>query len=553
MTHLVRIFCLAMLILPIPGLVAQEAESPALEEEQSDLIGDDLGDLLDDDLGNLLGELELEEEKERSLLPDGLSLKAEHLLLGGGALSEVSSLSEPSLQPRMENRIQFYFDQNKGLALAAGLLWYNLLKEDPQSGQITWQSELDSGETYVSLYNLQGLWSLYLGFQYFSWGTADRISPIDILNPRNLRLSPRPRLNRSRQEKLSVLGVKFQLEPISWFRLEAAYLPFYRDNQLDTRAALKGPLALMGIKKPPKVLGSALDFRKPTLGGRMRFDLRSQNVSVTLGLNYLYAPDSALTPKIKVKRAKDPKTGNSLPFFVADELQLEREQLHHWGFDVRLGFPSWNLWLDSVFSLNPNWSKGSYATRSPKFESVLGMDVQYGPQQRFYANFQYSLRWLPDYRESLDSLDYQSTDLQPFGINQTLPFQVNRKQDYYRNYYLYQLSDPLAGYNEGLLQRFLLSLDFPFEPPTRNIAWGWILGLKLGYELPLLAGENAMHQLYANPELRFLWNWQTNPKHSIQFNLAFGAELFGAFDEQNSLDQSKRYPSQLYLELSLLW
>ena len=539
MTRLIQIFCLAMLILTMSGLIAQETESPALEEnaEQSDLS----------DLGNLLGDLELEEEAERRFLPDGLSLSAEHTLLGGGALSEVSSLSEPSLQPRMENRVQLHFDQNKGLALAAGLRWHSLLKENTQNGQIVWQNELNFDETYAGFYSLQGLWSLYLGYQYFSWGAADRISPIDILNPRDLRLSPR------RQEKLSVLGAQFQWQPVSWFGLEAVYLPFYRDNQIDTRAALKGPLALMQFnKKFPQFLGSALDFRKPTLGGRMRFDLRGQKTSVTLGMSYLYAPDSALTPKIKVKRATK-QAGAPLPFFAADELELEREPLHHWGFDLRFAFPSWSLWLDSAFSLNPKWSAGSYATRSPKFESVAGIDFQYGPQQRFYANFQYGLRWLPDYRESLDSLDYPSTDLRPFGINQTLPFQVNRKQDYYRNYYLYQLNDSLAGYNEGLLQRFLLSLDFPFEPQTRNIAWSWILGLKLGYELPLLGGKNAMHQLYGNPELRFRWNWQTNPNHSIQLSLALGAELFAAFDEQNAPEQSKRYPSQLYLELSLLW
>ena len=552
MAYFVRILCLATLILVIPRLAAQEAETPIIEEEpeQSDLpsdpIGDDLGgdDLLGDDLGNLLGELELEnEEQPRRFLPDGLSLAAEHTLLGGGALSEVSSLSEPSLQPTMANQIQLRFDQNKGFALAAGLRWHSLLRENAQKnadGQTKWQNELDFAETYAGLYSLQGLWSLYIGYQYFSWGAADRISPIDILNPRDLRLSPR------RQEKLSVLGAQFAWQPISWFGLEAVYLPFYRDNQINMRAALQSPLERLQITKPLKFLGGALDFRKPSLGGRLRFYLPGQNASINFGLSYLYAPDSALTPKIGLQRKEVsvPRAGQ-VPYFGADELELEREQLHHWGFDVRFAFPSWSLWLESAFSLNPNWEKGSYAARSPKLESVAGIDVQYGPQQRFYANFQYGLRWLPDFRQSLG---YRSTAAPGIG---SLPFELGKGQGYYRNYYLYQLNDALAGYNEGLLQRFVLNLDFPFEPQTRNI--GWVVGMKLGYEWPLLGGENAMHQLYGNPELRLRWNWQTNPSHSIQLSLAFGAELFAAFDEQNAPKQSERYPSQLYLELNLLW
>ena len=540
--RLTRIFpvCLFILgwvwLLAMPQLSTQETESAQNEPGDLPIIGDDFGG---DDLGNLLGDLELDEEEPSRFLPDGFNLTAEHTLLGGGALSEVESLSEPSLQPTMENKIQLRFDQNKGFALAAGLRWHSLLKENA-AGQTKWQNDLDFAETYAGWYSLQGLWSLYVGYQYFSWGAADRISPIDILNPRDLRLSPR------RQDKLSVLGAQFQWQPISWFGLEAVYLPFYRDNQIDMRAALKGPLARMQITKAPKFVGGALDFRKPSLGGRLRFYLPGQNASINFGLSYLYAPDSALTPKIQLKRATNPQTHAPIPAtFMADELELEREQLHHWGLDVRFAFPSWSLWLESAFSLNPKWSAGSYATRSPKLESVAGIDFQYGPQQRFYANFQYGLRWLPDFRQSLD---YRSTAASGFP---PLPFEIGKGQDYYRNYYLYQLNDALAGYNEGLLQRFVLNLDFPFEPKTRNI--GWILGLKLGYEWPLLGGENAMHQLYGNPELRFRWNWQTNPSHSIQLSLAFGAELFAAFDEQTAPKQSDRYPSQLYLELSLLW
>lgn len=551
MAYLVQILCLATLILLIPGLAAQEtqeAEAPVFEGklEQNDLLGDPIGDSMGDnlggddfggdDLGNLLDELELENEEQlRRFLPDGLSLAAEHTLLGGGALSEVSSLSEPSLQPTMANKIQLRFDQNKGFALAAGLRWHSLLQENA-AGQTKWQNELDFEETYAGLYSLQGLWSFYIGYQYFSWGAADRISPIDILNPRDLRLSPR------RQEKLSVLGAQFAWQPISWFGLEAVYLPFYRDNQIDMRAALKSPLERLQITKPLKFLVGALDFRKPSLGGRLRFYLPGQNASINFGLSYLYAPDSALTPKIGLQRKQVSVPGGSqVPYFVADKLELEREMLHHWGFDVRFAFPSWSLWLDSAFSLGPNWGKGSYAARSPKLESVAGIDFQYGPQQRFYANFQYGLRWLPDFRQSLEG--YRSSG--------ALPFELGKGQDYYRNYYLYQLNDALAGYNEGLLQRFVLNLDFPFEPQTRNI--GWVVGLKLGYEWPLLGGDNAMHQLYGNPELRLRWNWQTNPSHSIQLSLALGAELFAAFDEQNAPKQSERYPSQLYLELNLLW
>ncbi len=467
----------------------------------------------------------------RSLWPAGLKLKGEHRL--SGALPLVNSgLTDPSLRPRLSNRLELSFDQGKGLSLTAGLELQSTMYKD-KTGQLRMQHDWEPARLYVGLYDLEGLWSLNLGWQIFSWGSADQISPVDILNPRNLRLALR------QQEKLPVLGAHFQLQPWKWLKLELAYLPFYRPNGLDMAPeaptnGLKSQLS----KLPPN---NELDFSEPTLGARLQFFLpRSPQVAADIGISYLYAPDAALLFRTQSSPQQNPSGTSDI-----NQRQELREQLHHWGLDLRLALDQWSLWLDTGFSLNTAWEPGTYELRSPQLDIVAGAEFYYGSRQEFYTNIQYSLRWLPDYQSDRS--------------------------------YPRQLSDSLAGYREGLLQRFLLHLDFPFSISAKSAGsppLNLMLGLNLTYELPLIYDAKdhprRLGRFYLNPELKLDWDWQISTVQSVQLSLALGLEWIALleFDQKleiktpasnesgaNALSGLGRYTasSAFYLELSVLW
>ena len=474
------------------------AASPSIFSAETDLLSNVL-DVADNSVS--------QEEQNHS----SLKLSGQNTLLGIGPLAGEGLDRETA--PTLENRIQLSFDQGQGLALAAGLELHSRMEKVGGAYQL--RHDLRLGKTYVGLYSLDGIWSLYLGWLNFSWGAADRISPIDILNPLDLNLSPR------RQRKLSVLGLQFQLQPLRWLGLEAVYLPFYQTNQLDVLTKLGSRLPANSKAILDK---NEQDFSEPTLGARIRFYLPNFDI----GLSYLFAPDAALSPAPKLN------FNAVAQMYLLDTLRLKREQLHHWGFDLRLAFSQWSLWLDTAFTLNTAWQPGSYAVRSPKLSSVLGIELYYGPEQKFYANFQYGVRWLPDYRLSSPSL----------------PRPGKTERDY-QNYYLYQFSDYLAAYREGLLQRFMLHMAFPFELLGMAKPLNVSPELKITYELPLLFAGVARHHIYLNPELELSWDWQTSALHSLQFGLALGLEWFAQI-EQDTIERG-RYTNQVYLELRLLW
>ncbi len=500
------VFCIALFII-VPSVFSQDTAQDMNQDFEQDT------DLLS---GFVAPELLLEKQTSSKELKSSVKLEGEHILLGAIPTAEDSLVGE--VAPALVNQVQLSFDQGQGLALVAGLDLQSRLGQIGQSSQL--KHQLRPLETYVGLYDLNGIWSFYLGWQNFGWGAADKISPIDILNSRDLQPSPR------RQKKLAVLAAQFQLQPLPWLGFEAVYLPFYQGNQIDILSQLNKELASMKAKA---VLDKTeLNFDEPTLGGRLRFYLPNFDI----GLSYLFTPDDNLTASVSNLKFDGGKG------YVKEllELLLKRKQLHHWGLDLRLAFPEWSLWLDTAFALDTEWELGSYTVRSPKLSSVLGADFNYGPDKKFYTNFQYSLRWLPDYQDSYS------------GIPKT-------KWDFKNLYALLQFNNKLANYNEGLLQRFILHMAFPFTINTTNTENNSILNLisvfNLAYDIPLLYKGVGAHHIYINPELEMSWDWQTSITHSLQLGLAIGFEWFAKL-EQEAVNRGY-YQDQIYLELRLLW
>ena len=453
-----------------------------------------------------------------STFSETLKLRGEHKLFGLLPFSDEGFIGPNTFT--LENQIQLSFDPGKGLALAAGLDIFSSIKRTGLSSEL--KHEFHLNETYIGLYDLKGIWNLYIGWQTFSWGTADKISPIDILNSRDMRFSL-----PSRQRKLPVLGAEFQLQPTPWLGLELIYLPFYKDNQIDVVSNLNSRLP-KGSKT--EFEQTELDFREPTLGGRIKFRLPNWDI----GLSYIFAPDAALSPQPQTRLDANLLSPRDQRYML-NTLKLKREQLHHWGLDLRLAFDQLNFWLDTAFSLNTDWQPGSYEVRSPKLSGVLGAELSYGPEQKFYANFQYNINWLPDYR-----------------VEHPEPNAASWNNTDWQNYYLYQFNDLLAGYRAGLLQRFVLHLAFPFTvSPSGTRPINFSPELNLAYDLPLLYRERneSGHQLYINPELEISWDWQTNQTHSLRWGIAMGLEWFAQLEK----DAENYYKDQMYVELRLLW
>jgi len=355
-------------------------------------------------------------------------------------------------------------------------------------------------------------WSLDSGLLEINWGSADGVNPTDVLNPRDYGALPRP-------EKLPVLAFQIKYFPVTRLALEAVYIPF--------RGADLLPFDTLELF-PPEITPSTVDPVFSPLSALPALRLSTYLSSLDISLMYAYGFDPYPTAEFSSYSSGPPPTA---------DCELRNSRMHIAGLDVRGAAGALGYWIEAAYSHPQDFDPGSYDLRSPLFDMVVGLDLQFGPQRLWYTNIQGRFRYLPYFDEEYPS-DYPGglPDLGKIADSQYM-------LEYYRRTYLYTLSE----YRERILTGLLFRLS---RDNVVNLSLDGALFLPFAYGD---TGDDLRFSAFLQPEICF-------PLPG-GIEIACGAVLNGAWRLSggafhfNSLDPigARKEENHLYLKTSLIW
>lgn len=238
--------------------------------------------------------------------------------------------------------------------------------------------DLDLFEAY--LHHATPDWDLRLGRQIVRWGKADQISPVDNLNPQDLREFVIPELE---DRKIPNWMARLRLFPGD-VTLEGVFIPFFAENEFEwsgnTWALLGVDSGGLNIREDKS--GQGLD--NTDWGLRASTSLAGWDVS----LSYLQAREKS--PRLRFEPASPQG-----PTLHAD---YKRQHIIGWEFETtvdKFGFRGEGAYFDEQ-SL-PTRSLDSVSR--PMTHSVIGVD--YLGEADWYVNVQLSHQHVFDYEEDI--------------------------------------------------------------------------------------------------------------------------------------------------------
>jgi hypothetical protein len=366
---------------------------------------------------------------------------------------------------------------------------------DAQKPNQSWSGSLSIKpyENYIS-WSPDGF-KLSAGYQIFSWGVADRKNPTDNLNPKDYSVGINP-------DKIPVLAGDAVWYPTDKVSIEGVFIP--------SKSASEYPEDFAGVVRTSSLSqlmypGAATVYdqtdTKPkdfVAGGKLNYN----SAGLDLSLDYLYDQDQYYTPEITTKATQSG--------YLIDSITLDRKRIHRIGGDAKTTIGKYGLWLESAYSITENSGSDDYSVRKSKLEYTLGTDVNYGPNDTYYANLQYIGAWIPGYDKDYGS-DYTN------AVYRFNPLKAG-DQAYMEEFYQRSIVNSLGLDTEGLMQGATCNLkwelaDALFTPQVTAV-----------YTMPFLyndANETRYGALALNPEIDF--------KPVDSFHIKIGSDLYYAW------------------------
>jgi hypothetical protein len=342
-------------------------------------------------------------------------------------------------------------------------------------------SNIRIGENYIK-WN-PGKINLGFGFQNYTWGVADELNPTDNLNPENYETG-------YKIEKVPVLSASVKYYPASWWSLEGVYIPFEQTDEyfFDTRDEIPAELFqeayFSGYDLPTQRPETSLKTTEDSVyyiypkynyeSGILGFKSSFYTPSVDFSLSYMYDSDPFYTPQIELERYAvvisqelEDYLYNNLSeedaSYIINQLSgyntyriksagLKRTRIHRLGFDVKTIVDRYGIWLESCYSITEDKNNNSYKIRNHDLAWTAGFDFFYGPNDRFYVNFQYAGKWIPGFDNQFYT-DY------PWGMPDE---NYMDNEQYMEEYYYRALAQPLGIQTEGTTHGFMAQLEWSF-------------------------------------------------------------------------------------------
>lgn len=349
--------------------------------------------------------------------------------------------------------------------------------------------------------------NIEMGYLYHTWGTADKFNPTDNLNPVDYSLG-------IDKEKLAVLSAKVEFFPVDFLSLEAVYIPFLANNiyPFDYTAELKERLQTDNVT----LKEAAFDPKTFSLGGKVNFYLQYADFS----FSYLYGMDRYLTPEFTLTPVT---AGPATLFYNVGSLELKRKRVHHFGADFKTNVDRFGIWAELCYTMSEDYLMNRDDLKNHKLAWTTGFDFNYGPDDKFYMNFQYFGTYVPGYYSSLSN-DYKETTLG----GQELPYETMKEKSYYESYYNRALTEYLGGNTSGLEMGLAFNMKFPFDVGHLSFE----PSLTASYMIPIIYDRDARinyGSLFIKPEFIF------SPLDAL--DIVIGADLYYSWKSKKGSSQ----------------
>ena len=367
-----------------------------------------------------------------------------------------------------------------------------------------------------------------LGYQYYTWGTADKLNPTDNLNPFDYRVG-------ADKEKNSVLSAFAEFFPVKFLSMQVVYIPFLaKDNfPIDYIDEFKEELQIDNVEeKLPDYDPSTF-----TLGGKVNFYFQY----IDFSFSYIYGIDRFYTPYIELSQKG--------PIYMIESVELRKGRIHYFGADFKTTVGRFGIWGELCYAMSEDYGMTRYDIKNHKLSWVAGFDFNYGPNQDFHFLFQTFGDASPFFDTNLDK-EYDDSILG----GKELPYEQGEDEDYYEEYYYRSMVNELGGITEGLDIGFSVSLRFPFTITHFKFE----PSIAASYIIPFLY-DTGKKTRYGNfgimPQFKF------SPIDSLDFLV--GADLYFAWekeDGENSVQIAQNdklgiyhYDSNIYFEVVYKW
>lgn len=286
-----------------------------------------------------------------------------------------------------------------------------------------WFGSKDSENDYdLDLYEAyfnwdKGPWQLRLGKQIVRWGKTDQISPVNNLNPQDMR---RFILDDLEDRKIPnwMARVRFFQD---MFNLEGIFIPFFEPNDLDyfdtdwavyrhTREQILDSAMPPNLKQFVRGLNvdedePAKNLENAQAGLRISTTLRD----IDLAASYLYSFDPMPyfdhfpIKNIEVNGAlsrQDIERNLRKLRLTPGDIQVEYRRSHIYGLEFETVLGDFGLRGESVYFDEQTFLKDNLtSTQKPVLHTVLGID--YTGEHGLYANFQVSDQEVFDHQDDI--------------------------------------------------------------------------------------------------------------------------------------------------------
>lgn len=217
------------------------------------------------------------------------------------------------------------------------------------------------------------------GYQIYAWGVADGRNPTDNINPGDYTT-----MDGNKPHKIPVLSASVNWYPTEQISLETVFVP-QATNSVSPLDYQKMLLA-NGFRS---VTYKDMDSNPANFiaGGKLNYRTTAADFSVS----YLYDLDT-FTPVI---------TTGGTP--ATTDILLERKRIHRIGADAKTTIDRFGLWAETCYSATGNFDSSNSAERLSRLDYTLGFDFNYGPQDAYYLNLQYTGSVIPGYNSGANT------------------------------------------------------------------------------------------------------------------------------------------------------
>lgn len=268
-------------------------------------------------------------------------------------------------------------------------------------GDYTYDNDARFYETYVNL-SFSEL-NFRLGNQIVRWGKSDGISPIDNVNPEDLRSGIAGR-REERKVPIPMANLQYDLNGTIF---QGVYIPGFYKSDFDivgTDWSLFGHSDRSAGSFPYQEEGSEALFEDPEFG--LRFSSTVQNFD--FALSYLHTRTdtpvigSMVVPPGFPLDLENGSLRDIVPFAIAtnQSIPIKYERQNIYGFEFETTVSNFGIRGDAAY-----FSETSYLTddldqvQKPSVQYVLGAD--YISSSNFYINLQFSHSIILDYENTM--------------------------------------------------------------------------------------------------------------------------------------------------------